>query len=246
MKNGADGDKNEAAMVARETAGTADPASAEGAPDRDRRDGEKPAEQRPERPEFWDQRFQRGVTPWDAGGVPRQFAEFAAAQAGAPRCLIPGCGSAYEAACLDRLGWPVTALDFSPAAIDAARRQLDGYRGRLLCGDFFTFAAGTPFELIYERAFLCALPRHLWPDWSRRTAELLAPGGLLAGYFFVDETALRGPPFGIAAAQLAELCNPFFELVDDRPASDSIGPFAGRERWMVWRRRGPANPFGIS
>lgn len=246
MTNGADSDKNESAMVARETGDTADPASADLAAGQDRRDEGKPAEQRPERPEFWDQRFQRGVTPWDAGRVPRQFADFAAAQPGRPRCLIPGCGSAYEAAYLDRLGWPVTALDFSPAAVDAARRQLHGYRGRLLCDDFFTFEVEAPFEFIYERAFLCALPRKLWPDWSRRSAELLAPGGLLAGYFFVDEKALKGPPFGIAAAHLAELCTPYFELVEDCPANDSIGPFAGREHWMVWRQICPGNPIGIS
>jgi SAM-dependent methyltransferase len=246
MTNGANSDKNESAMVARETGGKADPPSAGLAAQENRRGGDKPAEQRPERPEFWDQRFQRGVTPWDAGGVPRQFADFAAGQPGRPRCLIPGCGSAYEAAYLDRLGWPVTALDFSPAAIDVARRQLHDFRGELLCGDFFTFEVDAPYELIYERAFLCALPRNLWPEWSRRMAELLAPGCLLAGYFFIDEKALKGPPFGIAAAQLAELCNPYFELVEERPANDSIGPFAGRERWMVWRRICPTHPIGIS
>ena len=52
------------------------------------------------------------------------------------------------------------------------------------------------YEVITERAFLCALPRKLWPDWAAAMARLLPPGGLLAGYFFVAEQ-LKGPPFGI-------------------------------------------------
>lgn len=201
----------------------------------------KPDHQRPERPDFWDHRFRQGTTPWDAGGVPAQFAAFvqerSAAADGGRRALVPGCGSAYEAGLLDRLAWKTDALDFSAAAIEAARRSVPDFGGRLLCEDFFTFAADRPYDLIYERAFLCAIPRQLWPYYAPRSAALLAAGGLLAGYFFIDGTALKGPPFGISANALEAAMTPCFELLDDQPSVDAIGPFAGRERWMVWRRR---------
>jgi hypothetical protein len=67
-------------------------------------------------------------------------------------------------------------------------------------------------------------------------AELLEPGGLLAGFFFFDETP-KGPPFGIARPELEALLCPSFELVEDAAVDDSIPVFAGRERWMSWRRR---------
>ena len=222
--------KNEAAMVARETE----------VPD------EKPRHQRPELPEFWDRRFRQGVTPWDAGRVPQQFSEFSQRHRGAlasqplarkPRALVPGCGSAYEAGHLDALDWETHALDFSAAAIDAARATLPNFGGQLHCADFFTFEASEPFDLVYERAFFCALPRHLWPNFMPRMAELLRPGGVLAGYFFLDENALKGPPFGLSAASLHVFCQPWFDLIEDQPAPDSIGPFVGKERWMVWQRR---------
>lgn len=218
--------ENEAAMLARETA--------------------KPAHQRPELPDFWDHRFRQGVTPWDAGRVPLQFAEFSRRHRetlagrrhlGRPRALVPGCGAAYEAGHLDAIDWDTQALDFSPAAIDAARATLPGFGGELHCADFFDFAAGTAYDLIYERAFLCALPRQRWPAYAPRMAELLRPEGLLAGYFFIDEAALKGPPFGISAALLENFCRPWFELIEDQPSPDGIGPFAGKERWMVWRKR---------
>lgn len=196
----------------------------------------KPPEQRPELPDFWDKRFRSGVTPWDAGGVPAALRVFAAGHAARPRTLIPGCGSAWEAAYLAEQGWPVTALDFSPAAIAAAGEILGEWPGRLLCDDFFTFAPGEGFELIYERAFLCALPRKLWEDWAGRVADLLPAGGLLAGFFFFCDEP-KGPPFGIAPAELDTLLTPAFERIADAAVADSIPVFAGRERWQVWRRK---------
>jgi hypothetical protein len=71
---------------------------------------------------------------------------------------------------------------------------------------------------------------------AARWAQLLAPGGLLAGYFFFDD-APKGPPFGIARAQLDTLLAPHFDCIADDPVADSIPVFAGKEKWMVWRRR---------
>ena len=196
----------------------------------------KPPEQRPEHPDFWCKRFGEGVTPWDAGKVPDAFADFISRQPLPLNTLIPGCGSAWEAAHLADIGWPVTALDFSPVAIEKAREILGSAPVDLVCANFFTFVPARQIGLIYERAFLCALPRKLWDDWGRRIAELLPSGGILAGFFFVCEQP-KGPPFGILPDQLTELLAPNFTLLEDAPVSDSIPVFAGRERWQVWQRR---------
>ena len=186
----------------------------------------KPSEQRPE-----------GVTPWDAGRVQGDFASFVAARTQPLNTLIPGCGSAWEASHLADHRWPVTALDFSPTAVACAREALADQAVDLVCADFFAWQPAQALDLIYERAFLCALPRKLWADWGTRVAELLPPGGLLAGYFFVCDQ-LKGPPFGILPEQLDALLLPNFECLTDQPVADSIPVFAGRERWQVWRRRG--------
>lgn len=197
----------------------------------------KPSEQRPEHPDFWCKRFGEGVTPWDAGRVQGDFASFVAARTRPLNTLIPGCGSAWEASHLADHRWPVTALDFSPTAVACAREVLADQAVDLVCADFFAWQPAQALDLIYERAFLCALPRKLWADWGKRVAELLPPGGLLAGYFFVCDQ-LKGPPFGILPEQLDALLLPNFECLTDQPVADSIPVFAGRERWQVWRRRG--------
>jgi SAM-dependent methyltransferase len=187
-------------------------------------------------PAFWDERFESGFTPWDRGGVPQSLREFVA-RAGRPMTtLIPGCGAAYELVFLSDSGWDAAAIDFSPAAVATAKAAAGKWSGRIVEADFFTYQPVRPLELIYERAFLCALPRAMWPQVAQRWAQLLAPGKLLAGFFFFDETP-KGPPFGIARAQLDALLAPDFALSEDLAVSDSVPVFEGKERWMVWRRR---------
>lgn len=197
---------------------------------------EKPDHQRPEHHDFWDKRFGEGATPWNAGGVPLDLMRYAEECGSQPRTLIPGCGHAWEAAWLACRGWEVTALDFSAAAVEAAREQLGNWHGQLVCDDFFSFTPAATYDLIYERAFLCALPRKRWQDYGRRMHELLAPGGRLIGFFFFSDEP-KGPPFGITPAALDDLLSPWFVRERDEAVSDSIAVFAGRERWQVWRRK---------
>jgi protein-L-isoaspartate O-methyltransferase len=198
----------------------------------------------PAQPAFWDERFAAGFMPWEARGAPPAFLRWldSAALAAGTRVLIPGCGAAYEVAALAARGADVLAVDYSAAAVERARSVLAAEHAvRVRQADFFAFDAAL-FDWIYERAFLAALPPRLWERWAERCAELLPPGGVMVGFFFVDDAAgepRRGPPFAITAAQLRGLLEPAFELVVDAPidAAESVPVFAGRERWQHWRRR---------
>lgn len=189
----------------------------------------------PSAPAFWSERFEQNFVPWDRGGVPEALQRFVAQTPRKHVTLIPGCGVGYEVAYLSEAGWDVTAIDFSPAAVAAARTTLGPWAARVIEADFFTFVPERPLDLIYERAFLCALPRDRWPQIAARWAELLPPGGLLAGFFYFDD-APKGPPFGIAPAELDALLEPHFERIEDSLASDSVAVFAGKEHWQIWRR----------
>ena len=188
------------------------------------------------KPEFWENRYRDHVMPWDAGKVPAALREYARNLSPETRILIPGCGSAYEAAYLSDKGFDVLAIDFSPAAVEIAHKNLGHFGNIVRLADFFSFNFGQPFDVIYERAFLCALPRKMWGGYSDRCAELLQPNGVIAGFFFFADTP-KGPPFGIGPAELNALLKPHFERIDDQPVADSIDVFAGKERWQVWRRR---------
>ena len=184
------------------------------------------------KPDFWDSRYRDGVTPWDAGRVPARLVTWLRAQPKGRRVLVPGCGSGYEVRQFAEHGDDVLGIDFADAAIERARKLALPVRK----ADFFTLDE-PPFDVVYERTFLCALPRQKWPDWSARIPEVVRPGGVLAGFFFFDDNQ-RGPPFGTSMARLHELLDAAFTLEEDEaiPAEQSVPVLSGKERWQVWKR----------
>ena len=169
--------------------------------------------------------------------MPPQLPIWLSSQQTGRRVLVPGCGSGYEVRFFAKRGDRVLGIDFADAAIERARRTLGKFADRVRKADFFSLDE-TPFDLVYERTFLCALPRRLWPRWGERIPALVRPGGVLAGFFFFDDNE-RGPPFGIDDARLHELLDPHFVLAEDAPIpiGQSVPVLAGKERWQVWRRR---------
>ena len=187
-------------------------------------------------PDFWEQRYLSNRIPWDFHGVPPALVDFLRRIPAARDVLLPGCGSGYEVKAFHEFGWRPLAIDFSPAAVRRAREVV----GLLLApavrqADFFTDSFDGPFDLIYERTFLCSLPPERWPDYAARIAQLLRTGGVLAGIFYYG-TDPEGPPFPIRKEQAHALFTAF-ELVEDRaiPADQSLPLFAGHEHWQEWR-----------
>lgn len=191
----------------------------------------------PATPQFWDDRFNAAFTPWDQGGVPALLREYMAAGNPLRHVLIPGCGSGHEVAYFAQHGVTPLAIDFSHAAVVRAQTLLGPLARYVREADFFDPALNSEkFDAIYERAFLCALPRRLWTAWAARVAELLPPGGRLFGFFFTDDGE-RGPPFGLKAGELEQLLNDSFTRETIAQPDDSIAVFAGKETWQVWRRK---------
>jgi len=193
----------------------------------------------PSESEFWNSRYESGKTPWDFGGIPADLQAFLQQHPQGGRVLIPGCGSGYEIKAFAAAGYDVTAIDLAPAAVERAR-QLVGptLAGCVTVADFFQqhFAAA-PFDAVYERTFLCAIPPDLRQAYRDRIARLLKPGGFFVGYFYYEKTdPAEGPPYGLAWAEGDALFSTHFLLTHDAPVADSLPIFAGHERWQERRR----------
>ena len=189
-------------------------------------------------PDFWSQRYTSGATPWQLDYVPARLVKFIRSLEPNRSVLIPGCGRDYrpiEIFC--QAGHRVTAIDFSPIAVEATKKALSKMRDQIILGDFFKFDFGAAsFDLIYERTFLCSLPPSLWKNYATRAAELLRPHGTLAGFFFYGDE-MDPPPYPLTEAKAAEIFAGHFELEKSEPVTDSLSIFAGQEKWQEWRRR---------
>jgi hypothetical protein len=187
------------------------------------------------KPDFWEQRYLSGRTPWDFQGVPPALADFLRRSPGIGSVLLPGCGTGYEVKAFHESGWRPLAIDFSPAAVHRAREVLGLLAPAVKEADFFGDSLDGPFDLIYERTFLCSLPPERWAAYAERAVQLLRPGGALTGIFYYGVDP-EGPPFPIREDE-ARVLFAAFELVEDHaiPADRSLPLFAGYERWQTWR-----------
>lgn len=191
----------------------------------------------PSTPVFWDTLFRDQRMPWDAAGTPPDLERHLAGESHSGRVLIPGCGSAYEVRTFYERGWETVAIDFSAGAVERARTVLGACHSAVILGDFFSYDFGCrPFDIIYERAFLAAMPRKMWRDYADRVAELLQPGAKLIG-FFVHGDRPGGPPFCLRAGELDGLLGEKFEKTEDTVVSTSVPVFRGKEHWEVWIRK---------
>lgn len=173
--------------------------------------------------------------PWDCHSVPEKLTDYFS-RTPLGRALIPGCGSAYEVDAFHTAGWSVTAMDFSPVAVERAKGLLGPLHKLDVCGDFFRHPLNeSSFDLVYERTFLCALPPKLWPDYTARMRQLIRPGGKLVGFFLYGEES-EPPPYPLTKAQVGELFMRDFILTEDEPIGDSLSVFAGKECWQEWTR----------
>ena len=187
--------------------------------------------------EFWDSRYREGRTPWDFGGVPNALTGWLASGAPAGRVLIPGCGSGYEVQAFHEAGWEVVAIDYSPSAVDRARRALGELGDKVVLADFFANDFGREkFDVVYERTFLCALPPRMWPAYARRMAELLVDRGKLVGTFFYG-TNHDPPPYPLTPAAADAVLGYYLQRVSDEAVTDSLPIFGGKERWQIWEKR---------
>ncbi len=186
-------------------------------------------------PDFWTVRYVTGKTPWDFGGVPSALKLFLERSSAPGRVLIPGCGSGYEIQAFHAAGYDVSAIDFSPAAVDQAKRVLGSLAERIVLGDFFTHDFGERrFDLIYERTFLCSMTPTRWPEYVTRMADLLLPRGRLIGVFLYGQRPSSGPPFPLTEPEAEQLFKKRFELVRSEATTDSLPLFRDMERWQEW------------
>src|SRR5215475_15685655 len=122
------------------------------------------------------------------------------------RVLVPGCGSGYEVQAFHVAGYDVSAIDFSPGAVEQAKRVLGALAERVILGDFFTHDFGQHrFDLIYERTFLCSMTPSRWPKYVDRMADLLVTGGKLIGVFLYGQKPSSGPPFPLTDPEAERL-----------------------------------------
>ena len=198
----------------------------------------------------WQDAWREGRTPWDAGKSPpilQQLLQELHPKPGS-RALVPGCGAGWDVFTLARAGVRALGLDVAPVAIE----RFESLRGELgipaenasaEVADFFSFTP-TPFDLVWDYTFFCALQPERRGDWATALSRLVKPRGELWTLMFpvpANQTLPerpKGPPFPVTPALYAEHLEPHgFERLELREVRGSNPGREGKEWLARWQKR---------
>ena len=124
----------------------------------------------------WDERYAGTELVWSA--EPNRFVAEEVADLEPGRAVDLGAGEGRNAIHLARLGWEVTAVDFSQVALDKGRAVAGDLPVTWLCADATSWVAPEPVDLVLE-AYL------LVPPAARRRTTAHAFGSLRVGGTFL-------------------------------------------------------------
>lgn len=155
---------------------------------------------------FWQERFATRHTPWDRGAAGPQLGAWIAQGLFAPgsRVAVPGCGAGHELPALAAAGCRVTAIDYTAAAVQAARERLDAAGVTAVAvvqADVLAWQPDAPLDAVYEQTCLCALYPDRWRDYADCLHRWLRPAGTLAALFMqtrrdgAAQGRIEGPPY---------------------------------------------------
>lgn len=187
---------------------------------------------------FWNTHWRNGQTGWDIGYASTPIANYLEQYADKDAAvLIPGCGNAYEAACLVDLDFTnITLMDIAEVPVMHLREKFSRQQQvKVLCEDFFQHTGS--YDLIIEQTFFCAQVLERRIDYVRQMASLLKPGGKLVGLLFGIDFPMEGPPFGGNIAEYQKLFEPEFNIGTISPCYNSIPPRAGTELFIKFVKK---------
>ncbi|KAH8106222.1 S-adenosyl-L-methionine-dependent methyltransferase [Cristinia sonorae] len=199
----------------------------------------------------WDKAWQAKTTPWDFGETQPALRELIESDAvklpTSGTALVPGCGRGYDAIYLaSKLDHFVLGVDISDTAINAANELLGSNpalseRVKFAIDDFFnddlSVGGQKTVDLVYDYTFFVAIPPQRRPEWGKRMAALVKPGGYLITLVFpIDPPQDYGPPWFVRPEHYEEVLGMGWEKVHDRVPENSAKTHVNRERMIVWRK----------
>ncbi len=161
----------------------------------------------------WLNRWEEGRIGWhEPAGNAALKAHWPNLASGA-RVLVPLCGKSLDLLWLADRGLAVTGVEMSAIAIEAffmeqqlefdrVEGTLDRYCARdraitLYCGDFFEFEH-EPFDAVFDRGSLVAIPRDVRPHYATHLDSLMRDDGFrLLVTLEYDQARVAGPPFAV-------------------------------------------------
>ena len=151
-----------------------------------------------------------GFKPWDRGVSPPELVEVVEGPQALPpgKALDLGSGIGTNAIYMAQHGWDVTAIDFTPRAVGAARKKAAaaGVQPRILEGDVTrleTLGVGRGYSLLLDLGCYHSIPYAGRPAYARGVTAAAAPGATMLLFGFAPGQ-MRFGPAGMTRTEIEE------------------------------------------
>lgn len=190
--------------------------------------------------EKWLSLWEAGDTGWHQEKGSAALRKFWPRLAPGSRVLVPLCGKSADLLWLADQGCSVTGVELSEIATraffeeagihfeisesnDSKRYASREHHLQIVVGDYFKFA-DEPFDALYDRASLVALPPQMRPAYVRHTNTLLtSEAAKLLLTLEYDQSMVSGPPFSVLSEEVRAYW-PELSRVGELSASGNIPP----------------------
>jgi len=163
------------------------------------------------------------VVPWDRAEPNALLVEWVERE-GPPtsaRTIVVGAGYGRDAEYLSSLGYPTTAFDISPSAVEQTRARHPDSTVDYDVADLLALPRGwiSGFDLVVESMNVQALPEPPRADAIRAVSGLVAPGGTLVVIAFgsdgaaSERDAYPGPPWPLVRSEIDAFAGDGIDLV---------------------------------
>lgn len=210
--------------------------------------------------EDWLERWEKGRTGWHEVGGNAGLRKYWPELPAGSRVLVPLCGKSPDLGWLASRGLDITGVELSPLAAQAfftdnhlrcsvvERSDFRVYQGNdcgiaIYCGDFLDFSSAysaSPFDALYDRGALVALPASVRSVYARQIDRLLKPAAVrLLITLEYDQSIADGPPYSVSEEEVRQYW-PSLRRVSAKDDIDNGPPKfrdAGLEEMIevVWR-----------
>lgn len=162
---------------------------------------------------FWQDLYNaESPPPWDLAGPHPAFEPILPQiKIVKSRVVNFGCGKGHDAAFMAKKGHIVTGVDWSPSAIDEAKK-LYGDIPNLTLQQGDVFKTNITADVVLEHTLFCAIDPAKRKELILKWHKTLDVGGYLLGVFFVFPRR-NGPPYGSSEWELRSLLEKYFRLL---------------------------------
>ena len=189
---------------------------------------------------FWEDIYLKNDTGWDLGGPTPVFIEISK-QIKPGKLIILGCGRGYDAIMFAKKGFEVTAVDFSPSAVNYLNNLSNRYRVKvnIIQEDIFllnkTYA--NHFDYLIEQTCFCAIDPKRRLEYEILTKSILKVNGLLIGLWFPigKKMSEGGPPWGISLSKIKNIFKNNWTIEKEEYPILSIEKRKNREKLIIFK-----------